>query len=272
MAGMSDTVAHLAVEAVADSWRADQGPAAASRLLQRLKRLRLLDPDCGDGGVLTAVIDRLHALAVQACAMSRHEARLRLQVTALARDPSDAWAMWRRLEASGGAAQVRTADPLLVRRGVARWPRADLIVSGRDGPVGSLAAERGQSYADAVWRQDEGRFRSARTDLLLLDRALRAVARRGGLAVLTFDPAGQEDAWEEIRLQLSAGRRAPILQSVELDDGRLCIVARGVAWARASSMAGPEPIGAGPWSKPMSSFWAEATTGWSAPSIWRAPG
>ncbi|RZJ17729.1 MAG: hypothetical protein EON91_08210 [Brevundimonas sp.] len=270
MADATDTLARLVGEAVANGWRPDDGAPAARRLLKRLSRLKLLDPDCGDGAVLAAATRALGDLATRACAAAGAPALLRLRTTALAGNRIDAWAMSRRLEVDGAATQIRLRDPFLGAGGTAaRWPRADLIVSGRAGRAGTLSAAKGQPYADALWRLDQGRFRSARPDLLLLDRALCAVARHGGVAVMAFDPTGQEDAWAEIRLQIAAERRPPRLDVITLADGRQAVVAQGVARARASAMAGSEPKRAGPWSRPMSLSWAEATTVWSAPSIWR---
>jgi len=273
MADVADTLARLVGDAVADGWRPEDGAPAARRFLKRLSRLRVLDPDCGDGAVLAAATHALGDLAAQACACAGTSAHLRLKTIALAGNRVDAWAMSRRLEVDDAATRVRLRDPLLGAGGTAaRWPRADLIVSGRAQRAGTLTSLKGRAYADALWRLDQGRFRSARPDLLLLDRALRAVARHGGVAVMAFDATDQEDAWAEIRLQIAAERRPPRLDITTLPDGRSVVVAHGVARARASAMAGSESKRAGPWSRPMSLSWAEATTAWSAPSIWRGRG
>lgn len=261
MVDVGDTFARLVGDVVADGWRPEDGAPAARRLLKRLSRLRVLDPDCGDGAVLAAVTRALGDLAARVGVCAHTPAHLRLRTTALAGSRADAWAMSRRLDADDAATRVRLRDPLLGAGGTAaRWPRADLIVSGRPQRAGSLSTLKGRAYADALWRLDQGRFRSARPDLLLLDRALRAVARHGGLAVMTFDATDQEDAWAEVRSQIAAERRPPQLEITTLADGRHAVVAHGVARARASAMAGSEPKRAGPWSRPMSLSWAEATT------------
>lgn len=261
MGDVADILARRVCDAVSDGWTAGDDASAARRLLKRLSRLRVLDPDCGDGAVLAAVTRGLEDLTARVCASAGMSAHLRLRTTALAGNRADAWAMCRRLERDDAAARVRVGDPLLTRDAtMARWPAADLIVSGRAQRREALSTRKGRAYCDAIWRLDQGRFRSARPDLLLVDRALRAVARHGGVAVMAFDPAGQEDAWTEVRLQTAAERRPPLLEVATLPDGRCAVVAHGVARARASAMAGSEPKRAGPWSRPMSLSWAEATT------------